>query len=379
MKDTLKVLVVDDTIVYRQILSNLVSDMKDVELSGTAPNGKIALSKINLSPPDLVLLDVSMPVMDGIETLKILRKDYPDIDVIMISGADIGNANLTMKALNLGALDFIPKPRSASPEESVESLASSLSPLMTLVKTRKYSRRTRDTAYGEAPAPAPPAVRKPVSGTVAPVVAPPVPRPVAAPRVKREIGRIDVVGIGVSTGGPNALQHIIPLIEADLKVPILAVQHMPPTFTASLAERLDKDSKISVVEGREGDVVRKGTMYIAPGGYHMVVRKRGERFVLGVTSSPPVNSCRPSIDVLFRSMAMAYGGNILTVVLTGMGNDGAAGVGAIRRKGGYSIVQDEETCVVWGMPQAVYAAGEADEVLPLEKIARRIMDIAGRG
>ncbi len=372
MRESLKVLVVDDTIVYRQILSNLVSGINDVELAGTAPNGKIALSKIGLSPPDLVLLDVSMPVMDGIETLKAIRRDYPAIDVIMISGADVGNADMTMKALNLGALDFIPKPKSASPEESVSVLKSSLTPLMSLVKTRKYSRRTRDAATADAP----PMPTAPVTPAAVPAARP---APVPVKPSKRPVPRIDAVGIGVSTGGPNALQQVIPLIGAELGVPILAVQHMPPTFTASLAERLDRDSRISVVEGKEGEIPKNGVMYIAPGGYHMVVRKAGANPVIGITTSPPVNSCRPSVDVLFRSMAMVYGGNILTVVLTGMGNDGAAGVGAIRRKGGYSVVQDEKTSVVWGMPQAVFVANEADEVLPLDRIAKRIMEIAGRG
>ena len=194
---------------------------------------------------------------------------------------------------------------------------------------------------------------------------------------KRTPGKIEVIGLGVSTGGPNALQKLIPMLGKNLRVPILAVQHMPPMFTASLAERLNKDSKIEVVEAKEDETVIPGKMYIAPGGFHMVVRKGHSSNSVGIIDTPPVNSCRPSVDVLFRSMAMVYGGNMLTVVLTGMGNDGAAGVSAIRRKGGYSIVQDEMTSVVWGMPQAVYEANDADEVLPLEKISERIMEITG--
>jgi len=374
MEKKVRILVVDDTIVYRQILSNIVSDLKNVELAGTAPNGMVALSKIKLSLPDAVLLDVSMPVLDGIETLKRIKKEYPEIDVIMVSGMSADNADLTMKALDLGALDFIPKPREVSLEENAEFLKSQLAPLMSLVRTRKISRQTRrisrDGTGSEVSVAAPP---PPVRGTA---VAEPVEREIPEPRVKRKAGKIDVIALGVSTGGPNALQQIIPKLDGSLRVPILAVQHMPPMFTASLAERLNRDSEITVVEGKDGERVEAGTMYIAPGGHHMVVRKaRQGEVVLGIVDSPPVNSCRPAVDVLFRSIAMVYGGNVLTVILTGMGNDGAAGVAAIRRKGGYSIVQDEATSVVWGMPQAVVAANEMDEILSLDRIAERIMEI----
>ncbi len=381
MTDNLKILVVDDTIVYRKILSDIVTGFDGVELMGTAPHGQIALSKIGQEAPDAVLLDVSMPVMDGIETLTVIRKEHPDIDVIMVSGADEGNASLTMKALNLGALDFIPKPKGTSPDESLRELTDNLRPLIRLIKTRAISRHTRRISGAQSVTPpqssaaATPVVK--AAAPAAPVIPAQAPATTAKPTVvtSRKAGKIDVVALGVSTGGPNALGVVIPALE-DLKVPILAVQHMPPMFTASLAERLDKTSSIGVVEGSEGLAVSNGTMYIAPGGKHMVVRKNaaGEK-VLGITDAPPVNSCKPSVDVLFRSIAMVYGGNVLTVILTGMGNDGAAGVAAIRRKGGYSIVQNEETCVVWGMPQAVVAANEADEILPLDAIAQKIMDI----
>jgi len=376
MENKVKVLVVDDTIVYRQILSDIVSDMKNAELAGTAPNGMVALSKIKLSPPDAVLLDVSMPVLDGIETLKRIKKEYPDIDVIMVSGMSADNADLTMKALNLGALDFIPKPKEASLEENAEFLKSQLTPLMSLVRTRKLTRQTRriyrdSTDGGVSVEVPPPAVREAVQPAPEPAE-----RKIPKPRVKRRAGKIDAIALGVSTGGPNALQQVIPKLDGTLKVPILAVQHMPPMFTASLAERLNRDSEITVVEGKDGERVEAGTMYLAPGGHHMVVRKtQPNEVVLGIVDSPPVNSCRPAVDVLFRSIAMVYGGNVLTVILTGMGNDGAAGVAAIRRKGGYSIVQDESTSVVWGMPQAVVAAGDADEILPIDRIAERIMEI----
>jgi two-component system, chemotaxis family, protein-glutamate methylesterase/glutaminase len=385
MSENLKILIVDDTVTYRQILNGVCAGIDGVDVIGTASNGQLALSKIALAPPDLVLLDVSMPVMDGIEALKEIRTRFPDIDVVMVSGVDRGNANLTMKALSLGALDFIAKPQGGSPEESLQTLKKSLMPLISLVKTRMFSRQTRRITGAPSVPKEPVAQRKdtPVAfpGKQAAPPAPPLERPPLAPVEKRNPPkRIEAIGLGVSTGGPNALQKVIPLLEAELRVPILAVQHMPPTFTASLAERLDRDSKIAVSEARDGETIEKGRMYIAPGGSHIVVRRDSAgKNCIEVVDSPPVNSCKPSVDVLFRSMPLIYGPDILAVVLTGMGRDGASGVSAIRRRGGYCLIQDEATSVVWGMPQAVAESNDADEILPLDKIAGRIMEIAGRG
>lgn len=378
MPETLKILIVDDTVTYRQILTAVCAGIGDAEVIGTASNGEIALLRISKTPPDLVLLDVSMPVMDGLETLKAIRDEYPDIDVIMVSGFNRGNVNLTMKALSLGALDFVAKPQGTTPDGSLALLRKSLAPLISLVKIRKYSRQTKklSTPYSKAVSPV---WEKPV---------PPLFRPPAGtserlstePVKKKPIGRIDVVAIGVSTGGPNTLQRIIPFLDSEIKAPILTVQHMPPMFTASLAERLDRESNISVVEAKDGEPVEKRCMYIAPGGSHMVVRRNPSGAdIIEIVDSPPVNSCKPSVDVLLRSLPLVYGGNILAVILTGMGRDGASGVSAIRRRGGYCIVQDEATSVVWGMPQSVVEANDADEILPLDRIAQRIMEIAGRG
>jgi two-component system chemotaxis response regulator CheB len=205
-------------------------------------------------------------------------------------------------------------------------------------------------------------------------------KPMILKRPGRQIGRIDLVAIGVSTGGPNALQEVVPQLPQDFPLPILTVQHMPPMFTASLAARLDAISAIRVVEGSDGEPIDRGTLYIAPGGRHMVVRRNADnRRVLGLTDSPPVNSCRPAVDVLLRSLAMMYGGHVLTVILTGMGSDGLAGGTAVRRKGGYAIVQDEKTSVIWGMPGAVAEADQADEIVPLSRMAARITEIVEKG
>ncbi len=381
MNDALKVLVVDDTLTYRMILSNIVSGLEDVELVGTAVNGKLALAKIKESQPDLVFLDIIMPEMDGLEALGRIKKDFPGVDVIMVSGMSHESADITVKALEAGALDFISKPKGSLAEESAAILKAALTPLMLLAKSRKDSRQTTEPAHGANKTSLMSRAKtsfgfgtQPQKSREPATVVTPKARPAKAPGV---IGKIDVIALGVSTGGPNALMDVIPKIRKDIPVPIIAVQHMPPVFTASLAQRLDKTSAITVVEGAEKQPVKAGFMYIAPGGRHMVVRKDNAGSVfLDMNDSPPVLSCRPAVDVLFRSIGMVYGGNVLTVILTGMGNDGASGVATIRRKGGYSIIQDEESSVVWGMPGAVVDANEADEIIPLDKMHERIMAIA---
>ncbi len=368
MKDKLKILVVDDNVTDRQIISNIVTQLSNVELIGTASNGKIALAKIEFGNPDLVLLDLVMPEMDGLETLSHIKKDHPGTDVIIISGVDIKTAGITLQALESGALDFIPKPGTSPAVESVSELKATIARLIPIAQTRKYSRRIRNISNDKK------------RGLVSVSVKKETPRKPAWPGSLKETVsprnckklKLEILAIGVSTGGPNALQKIIPKLETGFPVPILVVQHMPPMFTASLASRLDSESNIKVVEAVEGMIVEKGIMYIAPGGRHMVVRKNGARKIIGLLDSPPVNSCRPAVDVLLRSVGMAYGGNALTLILTGMGNDGASGVATIRRKGGYSLVQDEKSSVVWGMPGSVVEIGQADEIISLDKMADRI-------
>jgi len=383
MSEDIQILVVDDTVTYRQILSKLVGEIKDTQLVGTASNGKIALSKINIKDVDLVLLDMYMPVMNGLETLQSIKKDYPHIEVIMLSAFEKGNANLTMQALEKGALDFITKPSEDSVEKNIAKLRSALIPLMSLVKTRKFSRKARNLSLSQSKSES---KKEPNRIQVKPIheVKTSTEKPIAKKQITpqqkvRTVNRIDVVALGVSTGGPNALLQLIPSLEKDFSVPILAVQHMPPMFTASLAERLDKQSQIKICEAGDGQRVEPGVMYIAPGGRHMVVKKSVGGYNVNLIDTPPVNSCRPAVDVLFRSVLNVYGGNVLTVIMTGMGNDGASGVSAIRRKGGYSIIQDEASSVVWGMPGAVAKSDNADETIALKKLATRIQELVKKG
>jgi len=389
MAEDINILVVDDTVTYRQILSKLVEEIKDAKLSGTASNGKIAMSKIKIKEVDLVLLDMYMPVMNGLETLQNIKKEFPHIEVIMLSAFEKGNANLTMQALENGALDFITKPAETSMEKNIAKLRSALVPLMSLVKTRKFSRKARNLNLAdrskinqETPQKTIDRIKsRIIKEKTAHIVSSPKPskQQIAQPVISKSTGTIDIVALGVSTGGPNALLKVIPFLSKNFPVPILAVQHMPPMFTASLAERLDKQSEIKICEATDGQRVEPGVMFIAPGGRHMIVKKTVGGYNINLTDTEPVNSCRPAVDVLFRSVLNVYGGNVLTVIMTGMGNDGAAGVSAIRRKGGYSIVQDEASSVVWGMPGAVAKSENADEIIVLDKMASRIEDLVKKG
>lgn len=394
----LDILVVDDSATFRMILSRTVRSHGEVNLAGTANDGEAALAFLRQNPQvGLVLLDMAMPVLDGLETLRRLRRDHPGTEAVMLSGMDKSQTSLTMQALSLGALDFVPKPQGDNPAESFQQLQSALYPLFELARNRRGSRTKRTDKPEPSPrpaappaslAPAPEIKRSPPPPSIAsrgtpgelaapaPIrSAPPATNPAAKSGMRLLSTNIEMIALGVSTGGPNALQRVIPLLPANLSVPIVAVQHMPPLFTASLAERLDRDSKIRVVEAQEGMQLEPGTLYLAPGGKHLTLQRIENRIRTRLTETPPVNSCRPSVDVLFQSVEELLGGKVLTVILTGMGSDGANAVASLRAKGAYSLVQDEATSVVWGMPGAVATSGNADEILALPDIAGRIAQI----
>jgi len=368
----LRVLIVDDTVVYRRILSDVVEAMADVNLVGTAPHGRLAIARLEQTPADLVLLDVEMPEMNGLEALKEIRRRFPDTSVVMISGANLSSSEITMRCLELGALDFLRKPEGTDAEASRNELKGKLRPLLRHVQTRINLRQGNTDRITPAPRlhPDPP-----------PHQAAPSQQPPRLGRMAPAPGRIDVVGIGVSTGGPNALAELIPRLPADFPVPILLVQHMPPLFTASLAEHLDQKSKVSVREARDGEPVLPGRVYLAPGGKHMVVRRlpnpeTGDSApIIGLNENPLENSCRPSVDVLFRSLAAQYDGNMLAVVMTGMGTDGCEGVRAMKRRGCLCLTQSEASCIVYGMPLSVDEANLSDEQVPLDRLADRITSL----
>ena len=372
----IRILIVDDTVVYRRILTNVVEAIPGAVCVGTASNGKLAVAKVRQLHPDLVFLDVEMPVMDGLETLEHLQADHPEVGVIMVSGTNRSAADITIKALERGAIDFVSKPESSGGGEGGQAiLVHKLRPLVRLFTTRKKLGKggDREAEPERGPREEGAAPEPDEGASVRQNLQKPVVRRASAPS-----HRVDAVAIGVSTGGPNALAEVIPRLPGNLGVPVFLVQHMPPLFTKSLANGLAKKSALAVCEASEGERVMANTVYIAPGGRHMVVRKWSEagpgrtEHVIGLNDNPPENSCRPAVDVLFRSIAVNYGGNTLAVIMTGMGSDGCEGVRALKRRGSYCLSQSKASCVVYGMPQAVDEAGLSDETVPLGELAGRI-------
>jgi two-component system chemotaxis response regulator CheB len=351
----IRVLVVDDSVVVRRLVARVLDEDPGVEVVGAAANGRIALAKIAQLEPDVVTLDIEMPELDGLATLAELRPRWPRLPVIMFSTLTERGAEATLEALALGASDYVTKPTGLhNAAEAMAAVKAELVPRVKALHGRRLLSRMPQTAVAPAevtPVPAAPAVKSP-------------PRPADA--------RVDVVAIGVSTGGPNALAELLPALSATIPVPVVIVQHMPPVFTRMLANRLDGRCPFRVIEAEGGEILVPGRVHIAAGGQHLVLARQGTSVVTVATDGPPENSCRPAVDVLFRSVAALYGSGALAVILTGMGQDGLRGAEAIRIAGGQVVVQDEASSVVWGMPGFVARAGLADAVLPLDGLAAEI-------
>ncbi len=343
-----RVLLVDDAVVVRKALTVAIEKDPDLEVAGTAVNGRIALAKFPALKPDIVLLDIEMPEMDGLETVRELRKINSRVPIIMFSTLTERGASITLEALALGATDYVTKPSNVNGAATLEAISSELIP-----KIRALCRiTTRDVLAQE---------RKSVPA--APVVF-----------VSRVLVPAQIVVIGVSTGGPDALARLIPTLPADFPVPVLIAQHMPPIFTSMLAARLSSKSALPVRECLPGEWLKPGSVLIAPGDFHMIVEADAGGVRVQTHQGPRVNFCRPSVDVLFRSVAAVYGTRTLAVILTGMGQDGLQGCELLRSQGARIYVQDEPTSVVWGMPGFVARAGLADKILPLPQIGTEIVN-----
>lgn len=358
--EKIKALVVDDTIVYRKIVGDVLKQIPGVEVVGTANNGKIALSKIVSLKPDLITLDIEMPEVSGIEVLEQLV-DMPDAPVtVMLSTLTQQGSEMTIKALELGAFDFVPKPSDGKMAENMQKVKDAILPIIQGYKRRKSTQlKIRDR------------IKQKSSPEKSPL------RQAAPPRVRRRAVRskAEIIGIGISTGGPNALTKMIPMLPGELKAPVLIVQHMPPLFTASLATSLNNKSNLTVKEAENGDIIEPGRVLIAPGGKQMkiVAAADGIARKIKITDDPPENSCKPSVDYLFRSIAQHYVGRATGVIMTGMGSDGSKGLVQMKTNGSMIIAQNEETCTVYGMPKEPIESGVADIVVPLEKIAQEIV------
>ncbi len=357
-----KVLVVDDTIFYRRILKDVLNSIPEMEVVGTANNGKAALSRIKILKPDLLTLDVEMPEMNGLEVLQEIQKQGHDVECLMVSSLTHKGSEITVQALSLGALDFIAKPDADTAEHNFALLKKALEP-----KLRAFHRRRelKNLLKGR-PGPSKPSVSEHEVKDFASVIS-----KTKTPETRTEKSK--AVAVGVSTGGPNALAQVVPKLTPAMNVPVFVVQHMPKTFTASLARILGKSSRLQVKEAHNGEMVKPNIVYIAPGGQQMKVASgAGGQIIIRITDDPPENNCKPSVDYLFRSVAREYGSRATAVIMTGMGSDGKMGVKVMKSAGAMIIAQNAPTCVVYGMPKAVVDAGLADIVSPLDLIAQEI-------
>lgn len=353
-----RVLVVDDSVVVRRLVSDVLSADPGIEVVATASNGRLALARVAQLAPDLITLDIEMPEMDGITALRELRAAGNRVPVIMFSTLTERGAAATFDALEAGADDYVTKPANVgSITESLEQVRQSLVPKIRALVPRRSTTAVAAAAPGAA-----------AGSSAGPRAAAGSHGLVLAPRRQRQ-SPYRLLAIGCSTGGPDALATVLRALPADLPVPVVVVQHMPPVFTRQFAMRLDRTLPFAVREAEGGEALVPGTVFIAPGDHHLTVQALGGRAVTMIDQSPPESFCRPAVDVLFRSAAKAYGADVLAAVLTGMGSDGRRGSQDLVAAGGSVLVQDEASSVVWGMPGAVAQAGAAEEVVPLEELA----------
>lgn len=352
----IRVLVVDDSVVMRQLITRMLSGERDVEIVGTARNGKDALLKVEQLRPDLVTLDIEMPELDGLAALRLIQKHFPKTRVIMCSSLTERGAAVTIDALLAGADDYVTKAHSG---EMAEGAYNALKDSLTVKIHQLFRKKEASTTFSDLAE-----IRPTLFRATHTQVSDLSQRPKAIPQI---------LAIGVSTGGPSALAELMPMIPSDFPLPIAIVQHMPPFFTHLLAERLTKLSRIAVVEAQQGTQVQPRQAIIAPGDYHMRVVRKQEKISIELNQDPQENSCRPAVDVLFRSVAETYQGAVIAVILTGMGQDGLLGVRLLKDYGASVLAQDSQTSVVWGMPGAVVNAKLADAVLPLKDIVPTIL------
>ena len=355
----ISVMICDDSALMRNLIGRIVEEADGLVLAGKAMNGKFLLDKIPRLKPDIILLDLEMPEMNGIEFLKERKRLNIDIPVVILSSIAVRGARVTMDALSLGASDFILKP-SGSISEDIHVVRDRI--VATLHAYGKKSNRSsiplqahEKTKLPESSLPVTP--KKAVSPS----------SPSLIPREKG--GNIDIVAIGISTGGPNALRLVLADIDPDFPVPIVIVQHMPAGFTTEFAKSLDRICPLEVKEVTDGDVLSKGRIFIAPGNFHIEVEKKKLATIIRTSSSDLVNGHRPSADVLFSSIAKHYGGNSLAVIMTGMGRDGASEIGTIYAKGGITLGQDEESSIVYGMPKVAAERGFIEQVVSVDDMA----------
>ncbi|MDE7168581.1 MAG: chemotaxis response regulator protein-glutamate methylesterase [Mucispirillum sp.] len=365
----IKVLIVDDSIFMRKALEGLMKNEADIEIVGMARNGQEGVEMASKLHPDIITMDIEMPVMDGITALENIMKSNPT-PVIMVSSLTKEGADATLKALDLGAVDFLTKDSQSFGGHQVETKLKEL--IRRFGKNKgMLGRFSSHSSHAPSSAPATPSFK---------LSQPAGMQGAASAGAKDGSKRITVtksgikrvVALGTSTGGPQSLQKVIPLLPADLGVPVVITQHMPPNFTQSLAVRLNALSKVEVVEAQGKEKLEPNVVYIAKGGYHLTFKKVGPSVYTELSSEPSNVFNIPGVDVMVDSIAEIYGKECLGVIMTGMGSDGCKGLSGLKKMGGTIIAQNEPTCIVYGMPRAVVDAGIADEIVPLDEIAARI-------
>jgi two-component system, chemotaxis family, protein-glutamate methylesterase/glutaminase len=368
--DPVSVLVVDDSALMRNLISKIIEATPGLIVADKAMNGLFALQKIPRCNPDAIVLDIEMPEMNGIEFLKERKRLGLEIPVIILSSVAKEGAQVTIEALSLGASDFITKP-SGSVSSDIHTVAGELSRLLLAFGSQYQRRKGKVPPRYEFEAPERMFEPAPLLEERAAERSRHEP-----PKPLRQPGPIEVIAIGISTGGPNALREVFAKLDADLSQPILVVQHMPPGFTEEFAKSLDRICPLEVKEAADGDLVKSGRVLIAPGDKHLIVEKRSLGAVARLSDAPLENGHRPSADLLFASVARAYGNRAMGVIMTGMGRDGARELGSIYREGGLTLGQDEASCVVYGMPKVAFELGHVGQQVPLSEMASVISRLA---
>ena len=355
-----RVMIVDDSAVIRGIETRILESEPDVKVVASVANAQLALSQLARTPVDVMILDIEMPVLDGLSALPQIRRIAPQTKVIMASTLTTRGGEISLEALRLGAIDFVPKPT-----------------VGTIFSAEDFKRElvNKVTALGRVRLPGAHAPQRTPAQKTRPAALPAMSGP--PPKLRAATGTIPtIIGIGSSTGGPQALQTTLTALPASMQLPIVIVQHMPPTFTKLLADQIARATGRPTCEGQDGMPIAPGRIYIAPGGMHMCVERQNGHGIIRLNSNPPESFCRPAVDPLFRSLAAAYGPSALVLILTGMGADGARGAEVVAKAGGTVLAQDETTSVVWGMPGAAAATGMVSALIPLGEIGHRLGDYA---
>lgn len=355
-EDPIRVMIVDDSAVIRGVITRILEEHPQIKAVASVANAAQAISLLPRVKPDIMILDIEMPVLDGLSALPQIRRIAPDVKVIMASTLTTRGGEISLEALRLGAIDFVPKPSVGSIFTAADFKREIIQKVTTLGRVRMRPPGQTPAAVATAPS---------IPGTTHPIKLRP------GSRIRPAI-----IGIGSSTGGPQALMAVLTTLPQKLQLPIVVVQHMPPTFTRLLADQIGRATRRPTSEGQDGTALAAGHIYIAPGGFHMCIERTHGEGVIRINSAPPENFCRPAVDPMFRSLATGYGGATLALILTGMGADGARGAEAIAAAGGTILAQDEATSVVWGMPGAAAAAGVCSALIPLPDIGRRLGEIA---